>query len=551
MLFSLFILVSRGSATPQVQLGNTTLQGSSIPCLSRNSLEVCHAYARWDDAVFQLKAGIPYAEPPIGSLRFSAPVLKTTIQSDTFDATAFGPSCLQPGLPSAEDCLTVNILRPAGLPQNASLPVMFWTYGGGFSGGGASQYNGSAIVAQSVLRGTPIIYVSFNYRLGPLGFAQGSEASERGALNLGLRDQIACLQWVQLFIGEFGGDGTKVTLFGQSAGAIMTAILFLGNTLGNLARAAIFESGSAATTAIFSPYKGEGDWQNFVAGVPSCSQNTSNAIDCLQQTNVNSSEIMAGWNAADAQSSELFLWTPTIDGALLPDLPSRIWANGNFSRVPFICGTNLDEGTIFTPARAFNGQIIFDLIMANFSPTVPSVTTSDLQVAAQKIVQLYPNTTDSGSPSSNGNETAGLPPQYERAATIEGDIAFQSLRRSWAQTAAEAGVKVFGYLFTQPQSSPLGVYHGSEVRFVYGGVSPAASNSDYKLSIAMVDYWLSFATSLDPNDGLGVPRPVWGAYTSDNPALIQLNGDNLTLIADDYREEQIQYIIDKSPVFHH
>ncbi|KAJ7178115.1 esterase 1 [Mycena filopes] len=541
MLFSLFVLVSLCSATPQVQLGNTTLQGSLI-------LNSC----------VEFFGGIPYAYPPTGPLRFSAPVLKKVLESDSFDATSFGPFCLQLGLPAkqiSEDCLTVNIFRPAGLQPNASLPVMFWTYGGGFSSGGAPHYNASAIVAQSDSRGTPIIYVSFNYRMGPLGFAQGSEALERGALNLGLRDQIACLEWLQLYIGAFGGDPSKVTMFGQSSGAIMMAILFLGNNLQNMARAAIFESGSAATTAIFSADRGEADWQNFVTGVPSCStaQNTS-ALDCLQQSNISSTEMLAGWNASKAQSQQLFPWTPTMDGAggLIPTLPSIMLANTNFSRLPFICGTNLDEGTLFTPARAFDGEIIDRMIIANFSPPVPSVSDADLQVAAEKIVQLYPNDTDSGSPYSTGNETFGLPPQFKRAAAIEGDIAFQSLRRSWTQTAAAARVKVFAYLFTQPQVPPsLGVYHGSEVRFVYGAVSPMASNSDYKLSRVMLDYWLSFANSLDPNDGLGVSRPLWGVYTTESQALMQLNGDNTTMIQDNYRKEQIQYITDNPLLFHH
>ncbi|KAJ6565455.1 esterase 1 [Mycena vulgaris] len=519
MLFFFFVLISLSLATPQVQLGDATITGRSISGLS-----------------LEFFGGIPFAEPPLGPLRFNTTVLKRSLPPGVFEAKDFGKACLQPGMPVdliSEDCLTVNIFRPAGILPNALLPVMLWTYGGGFASGASSQYNASAIVAQSVSRGTPIIYVSFNYRLGPLGFPQGLEASQRGILNLGLRDQLACLGWIQLWIGAFGGDSTKVTLVGQSAGAIMIALLFL-NDITHLARAAIFESGSAATSGVFEADRGESDWQNFVGGVPSCNatHKTPNSLDCLQRVG-DSTEILAGFSAAAAQTEFLFPWTPTLDGpaGLIPALPSAVLGTGSFSRLPFIAGTNLDEGTIFTANYPFDQMIIEDLIIANFSP--PYTSASDLQDAAQTIVRLYPDDPAAGSPFNTGINTFGLSPQHKRVAAIEGDISFQSQRRLWTQTASALGVKVFSYLFTQPQTPPsLGIYHGSEVRFVYGGVSP----SDGKLSRMIIDYWLSFVTSLDPNDGLGVSRPTWLAYTPDSQNLMQLNGNNMTMIPDTYRK---------------
>ncbi|EEB86564.1 hypothetical protein MPER_16439, partial [Moniliophthora perniciosa FA553] len=98
------------------------------------------------------------------------------------------------------------------------------TYGGGFHSGTAAQHNGSVTVEQSVRRGTPVIYINFNYRLGPLGFPQCQEAADRGALNLGLEDQRVALDWVKSNVQAFGGDPDKVTVFGHSAGSIMTSI---------------------------------------------------------------------------------------------------------------------------------------------------------------------------------------------------------------------------------------------------------------------------------------------------------------------------------------
>ncbi|KAJ7439512.1 esterase 1 [Mycena latifolia] len=533
MLFSLFTLISLSAATPQVQLRNTTVIGRNISGLSLESF-----------------CGIPYVEAPIGTRRFNTTVLRMALPSE-YDATNFGKYCLQPGMSPdlvSEDCLTVNVFRPAGLTSDASLPVMVWAYGGAFNGGSSGQYNASALVAQSVARGTPIIYVSFNYRLGPLGFPQGAEALRRGILNLGLRDQIACLEWVQLFIGAFGGDPSRVTLFGQSSGAIMTALLFLSDDISLLASAAIFESGFAATTAVFPADRGESDWQNFVRGVPSCNttQNTSNSLDCLQGVN-DPAEILAGCSAAAAQTDKLFPRTPTLDG---------VDTGPAFETV---CHT------IFTPNYAYDEMVINNLIMTNFSP--PTTSFSNLKAAADTIVLNYPEDPTSGSPFNTGNETWGFALNFNTC-TAEGDISFQSQRRLWAQTASAQGVKVFCYLFDQPQTPPpLGVYHGSEVRFVYAGMSPLAA-SDCNLSRMMIDYWVSFATSLDPNDGLGVPRsyyrrsntgrnlnlvtgPVWTAYTPDNQNVMQLNGDNTTMIPDTYRQDEIQYIINISEALHH
>ncbi|KAJ7507120.1 esterase 1 [Mycena galericulata] len=544
-------------ATPQVQFGNTVVVGrSSVPALP-----------------VEFFGGIPFAEPPTELLRFNAPVLKTSLAPGAFNATNFGKSCLQQDMSTdlmSEDCLTVNIFRPAGVLSDASLPVVSTIqYGGGFADGGSAPYNASIIVAQSVARGTPIIYVSFNYRLGPLGFSQGSEAFRSGILNLGLRDQLTCLEWVQSSIGAFGGDPSKVTLFGESAGAIMTALLFLGDTVTNLARAAIFESGSAASSAIFTADRGERDWQNFVGGVPPCSElrNTSETLDCLRMA-TDSADLLTGWAAASSQAEDLFPWSPTIDGTLIPTLPSIMWSNGNFSRIPFIAGTNLDEGTAFTGNYPFTDTLIYDFIIANFSPPFMTNSPSDLDNAAKELLQLYPDDPAAGSPFNTGNETFGLPAQYKRVAAIEGDISFQSQRRLWTQTAAASGVRVFSYLFTQPQAVLpwLGVYHSSEVRFVYGDVGPlGSSNGD--LSRMMIDYWLSFATSLDPNDRFGIARPLWSPYTSQNQV-----GDpgstTMTMIPDDYRKsaseylsctgpslpaltDEIEYIMSISQILHH
>ncbi|KAJ3751248.1 esterase 1 [Lentinula detonsa] len=543
---SSFILIALGvrvaADSPIVQLGSTMLSGRDVTLLKQDFF-----------------GGIPFTEPPIGNLRLRPPVLKTSLDTETFDASNFGFSCLQPGIPLtelSEDCLTINVFRPSGVTSNDSLPVMFWTYGGGFQEGTSATYNASAIVAQSVVRGTPIVYVNFNYRLGPLGFPQGQEAANNNALNLGLHDQIAALTWVQENIGAFGGDKTKVTVFGESAGAIMTAIQLLNPSFSQFARAAILESGSAATALTFNAQHRQIDWNNFVAGVSGCAglSETNNTFGCLQS--VNTTAILDGLLIAENEAPEEIPWSPAIDGegGFMPELPSLLFAKGTFAKIPFIAGTNLDEGTLFIPpAINYTTEVIMNDIIANYSPPVPSVSTGQLEDAVTHLLDLYPDIPALGSPFNTGNDTFGLSPGYKRMSALFGDLTFQSQRRLWIQTASNAGVKTFSYLFTQPQPTypaSIGVFHSSELAFVYGA-PPNATASAIGLSTAMIDYWVSFATSLDPNDGKGSSRPTWEQYTPDNQVLIQLNGDNTTIIPDDYRKEGIDFINSMPLTFHH
>lgn len=448
--------------------------------------------------------------------------------------------------------MTINILRPSGISHNASLPVLFWVYGGGFYEGSASLYNGSAIVAQSVLRGTPVIYVNFNYRLGPLGFPQGKEAADRENLNLGIKDELAALEWVQQNIGAFGGDKKKVTVFGESAGSVMNSILFLHPSISDLAWAAIFQSGSASTTLPFNATVRENEWGSFVTGIPGCSAylGTSSTFPCVQ--NASSSEIYEGFLQAYAEANEAFPFAPTLDGpsGLFPDLPSRLFPNGQFACLPFIAGTNLDEGTLFSPPTLnYTEEVIRSIVNANYSP--PAVPTNVMD----ELMDLYPDVPAEGSPYNTGNETFGLSPGFKRISAILGDLAFGSQRRLWSQTTADAGVKSYAYRFAQRLSSTpayLGVPHGGDIPFVFGQVAALNESAPViALSTVMIDYWVSFATSLDPNDGLGSPRPTWAQYIANDQALLQISADNLTMMPDDFNEEKIDFIINQTVVFRH
>ncbi|KAJ7474290.1 esterase 1 [Mycena latifolia] len=538
-LFIIWLLsiISGGCAEPTIKLGRALLSGS-IPAPG-----------------LEFFGGIPYAEPPVGDLRFRRPVRKASLGMGTINATHFGPSCLQTVpvsiiTPISEDCLTVNVIRPVGLPpKNELFPVLVWVHGGGFSTQGSSFDDATGIVAQSVSRGTPIVFASFNYRLGPLGFAPGQEAEDAGVLNLGLRDAMVAFRWIQDNIGAFGGDRTKVTTFGISAGSMVIANLMLNPAMGNFTRAMIFQSGTFANAPSFPASHRQADWDNFVRAVPECQYTLTNStsLDCLRT--VDPSALVDAIGIATGRANEQFPWVPTIDGpgGVIPGLPSKLLQAGQFAHLPFIAGDVLDEGTAFVPTSTDSTKTITSGLLSNYS--VSAVPTSALEAAIDHVVELYPNIPALGCPYNTGNEAFGLNPQFKRYAAVVGDLFFIAHRRALSQTASKMGIKSFGYVFSDPPPANLGippflgVFHAVDENYLFGRLpGENASIAALQLAKVVIDYWISFTTSLDPNDGLGSERPQWPEYTSDAQVLMQLHGDNTTVIPDDFRAEGIASI---------
>jgi carboxylesterase type B len=231
--------------------------------------------------------GIPYAQPPVGQLRLKPPQAITSAIGKV-DGTASPRACPQfffstdgmnfPGnvlgtllntplfqtvTNAGEDCLTINVQRPKGTKAEAKLPVLFWIFGGGFELGATAMYDGTSLVSQSVVQGKPIIFVAVNYRVGGFGFMPGKEVMADGSTNLGLLDQRLGLQWVADNIAAFGGDPSKVTIWGESAGSISVMdqmLLYDGdNTYKGkpLFRGGIMNSGSIVPAQPFDAKKGQ------------------------------------------------------------------------------------------------------------------------------------------------------------------------------------------------------------------------------------------------------------------------------------------------------
>ncbi|KAF7342256.1 Carboxylic ester hydrolase [Mycena venus] len=305
--------------------------------------------------------GIPFTKP-LWNLRLRPPVLKSSFEPHTFNATDFGIVCLQTDLAlseMSEDCLIINVLRPSGVSHQAKLPVIV-RYGGGFTVGNLRQPGE---------RNRALLKVSLGGHL-------------TGALNLGINDQLAALKWVQLPIEKFG-DKDKVTVFGQSAGSIMTFIL-LNSPLHGLARAAILEFESQATTGIFTPERREDDWQHFVGGV---------ALQTRPQYFKASASL--------AEATEIVPWAPALDGreGLIPDLPSVLPKREQFVRLPFIAGTVecawihsplifRYPGTTLTPTTLNTTDELHAAVVAL---SFPSSSPATLEKSIEILLQLYPD----------------------------------------------------------------------------------------------------------------------------------------------------------------
>ncbi|WVN88583.1 uncharacterized protein L203_103794 [Cryptococcus depauperatus CBS 7841] len=508
--------------------------------------------------------GIPYAQPPIGDMRFRHPE-SYTYNTSSFDAQTPPPGCPQASsntsdLVTSEDCLQLNVFTP--LDANASstpLPVMVWVYGGSFTSGAASIYDGSSILGYGLKTNRPVVYVALNYRLGALGWGFGSGFAENNAANLGLRDIKKALSWVKENIRAFGGDPDSVTVFGESAGAISISLLFLDPDV-DLFKSAIMESGAPSTTPTGPADSAWEDAYQALLTASNCTNPTQQTtpFECLRELPVD--ELFAAqtkvedgiWYAASA------IYGPAIDGDLIPESPHKLLSEGKFANKPFITGTNKDEGTYFIPPNVTDEKSAMEYFALNEPFPLSNETMA-------RLFTLYPNDIVSGSPYDTGNETFGLSPAFKQSAAILGDVQFEAPRRYFIRQANQFGNnKTWAYHFEQhtPGSAPqLGVYHTSEVPYVFGiarpedHYSPLSSNyteTDSKLADSILNYWINFAYYNDPNgNGSGTTNATcWKPHVlAENKNILRLETNNISIFQDDFREEQMDFLNDNYQEF--
>ncbi|KAG9094923.1 hypothetical protein FRC06_010334 [Ceratobasidium sp. 370] len=504
--------------------------------------------------------GIPFAEPPVGPLRFKPPVPWSRGKVTVVNATQDGHSCVQSTIwtnnTMSEDCLTLNIWKPTNV--TGKLPVMAWIYGGGFYIGEIKQYPGTSLVERSVEIGKPIIYVAMNYRIGLFGFPPGQAAVDAGGSNLGLKDQRLALEWIQKNIAYFGGDPTKVTIFGESAGAISAGYqsLYKGGKIEGAFRGMILQSGSPSTVHVLKPDDPVREQTlKYIANATGCT-NAPNPYECVRSA---PSDVLARLNDdvikldpsyhAPGQAPTIFVPTRAPNDDFFTDIPSKLMHAGKFAKIPFINGGQLDEGPLFLNGTSLNTeQDIINWFTARFPGLYFNLSNV---TAIRELLKFYPTDPAAGSPYGTGNETFGQGAQYKRAASVFADMLFEAgpaSRRDHHATAAKFGVKSWSYLMREPPPNftpVLGVQHGGDITFVMqtlGTVNPNASPAVLELVRTVGDYWINFAYNLDPNPKSGPKRPNWPTYGKAGNAL-QLLAANVTSFKDVARKQATDFVI--------
>ncbi|KAH8983924.1 Alpha/Beta hydrolase protein [Lactarius akahatsu] len=488
--------------------------------------------------------GIPFAKPPVGDLRFRLPKALGPYVGK-YNATAFGLSCPQQaatfavpdGLPhetvdylsiisgtpilDGEDCLTLNVVAPSHVKRGSKLPVVVWIYGGGFEFGSSTLYDGGVIVNRSIALREPVIYVSMNYRVSAFGFLASQEVKDAKVGNLGLWDQRLALRWVQKYIHAFGGDPSKVTIWGESAGSISISLQMLANGGNNegLFHAAFMQSG--APMSIGDITHGQ-QYYDFLVERTGCTS-PSDTLTCLRAAPYE--ELKAAMDSTpsvNSYQSAALVWQPRVDGIFLADNPLELTRQGKVAKIPFVIGDCDDEGTLFSLSQT---NVTTEAELRTYLSEFLFPNATDAQM--DRLLTLYPQDVTRGSPYDTGTQNA-FTPEFKRIASILGDFVFQAPRRIFLNNSSEKQ-NTWSYLSKRLKSLPiLGSAHASDILNIYGGGD-------------LTDYLIHFATNLDPNCGSG---PHWPQYTTSSPQLLTLLDGAVPadITLDTYRVEAMKYL---------
>ncbi|PLB44716.1 putative triacylglycerol lipase [Aspergillus steynii IBT 23096] len=468
-----------------VDLGYTRYKGQALP----------NGIVQW--------LGMRYAAPPVGPLRFSAPQDPEEVDGIQ-DAFQHGPLCIpteESVVPegTSEDCLFINVQAP----RNATkpLPVYFWIEGGGFNEDAQADYDASGLIHASHMG---IVVVTFNYRVGPYGFLSGEEIEKRGSSNNGLKDQIKALQWVQKHIRKFGGDPNHVVLGGVSAGAASITLLLsaYGGRDDGLFHAAAAESQSFS--GMLTVNESQFAYNNLVIRTGCASE--EDTLACLRNLDVAALQaVNTNTPLPRAQEAPLFMYSPVVDGTLVPDYTYRLFHKGKFIKVPVIFGDVTNEGTVFAPKNISTVGEADTFLQSQF----PEIQLRHLA----RINAMY----------LQENETRQFPeaePYWIPTSNAYGEMRYTCPGMDMSSVYAQAGVKSWNYHFAvqDPDSDAAGegTAHTHEVNAIWGPQyvtddNPPASyfTTNAPIIPVMQGYWTSFIKTFDPNLQRRPGTPEW------------------------------------------
>ena len=459
---------------------------------------------------------IPYAAPPVGNLRWRAPQPAKAWEG-VRKCDTFGPLPPQPTRPGrtadmmSEDCLYLGIATPAK-SANEKLPVMVWIHGGGFQ----TEWYGGDLWKLLAQRG--VVIVSVEYRTGALGFMAHPELSKEDpdghSGNYGLLDQICALQWVQRNIAHFGGDPSKVTIFGESAGAISCSMLCASPLAKGLFHGCISQSGGS-----FAPWSDNPRSLGLDASQKGAEKQGLAFQQHLKKKSLKQLRQMDAMSLCDGNVGFGGFW-PCVDGYVICDDQYRLYERGEYNDVPVIVMTNSDEGALFTP---------------------PTVKAEDYRQSATRMfgdfadeaLKVYPCRTDEEAWHANGDTFR--------------DLGFAWPSYAWVNLQSKTGKSpAYAAYLAQPSTmsfsqNPLrrGVAHADDIMYLNGQFLMQADQypAEAAVSEMIQQYWVNFAKTGNPN---GAGLPYWPSFDETKPTTMQFsNGASLIMRPN---REQIDFI---------
>lgn len=438
--------------------------------------------------------GIPFAKPPVGELRYAAPEPAEPWEGERA-CTKFAPSCIQLDPPGgtltyrvSEDCLYLNVFTPAGSDAE-KLPVLFWIYGGGFTGGSTEdpEMNGTRLCEKGV------VVVTVSYRCGVMGFMALPELEEKNGrvVNAGILDQIAALKWVRENISAFGGDPERVLIFGQSAGGMSVRMLLTSPLAAGLMSRAVVHSGGGLNEA--DPIRPKAEYMDLCRRTMEYLGWTFE--DMMTRDAVEISEKMMKAVREAAAFDEVGYFQPFIDEYSILDVPGKLIAQGRYVDIPIICGTVAGDSWMFS--RKVKAQLQEQAYFRGFS-YAPSQAWAQLQL-----------------------KTGGTPIYTYYMDRKQPPRPMKAFKRGGPPYGADTP-------------------HGTDVAYVFGTLDARGlpyEPYDYELSDAMMTYWTNFARTGDPN---GDDLAPWPKYTSGTPVAMRFGtegwaAENIVLTGEEQR----------------